>query len=94
MTFLSEEHRKANVGVPDGLVLKVVRNGDMIQEASAISPSQESAGTVAGLIGAKRWMPPITNIPSTKAVSSPFLYSTNRPFVSTTPSCPIRWKTE
>lgn len=29
---------QANVGVPDGLVLRVIRNGDMIQEASAITP--------------------------------------------------------
>ena len=29
---------QANVGVPDGLVLKVVRNGDMVQEATAIRP--------------------------------------------------------
>ena len=84
---------QANVGVPDGLVLKVVRNGDMIQEASAITPLKKRRHCCR-THGAKRWMPPITNIPSTKAVSSPSLYSTNRPFVSTTPSCPIRWKTE
>ena len=29
---------QANVGVPDGLVLRVVRNGDMIQEATHITP--------------------------------------------------------
>lgn len=29
---------QANVGVPDGLVLRVVRNGDMVQEASSITP--------------------------------------------------------
>lgn len=84
---------QANVGVPDGLVLKVVRNGDMIQEASAITLSRKRRHCCR-THGAKRWMPPITSIPSTKAVSSPFLYSTNRPFVSTTPNCPIRWKTE
>lgn len=31
------------VGVPDGLVLRVVRNGDMIQEATSISPLKETA---------------------------------------------------
>lgn len=31
-----------NVGVPDGLVLKVVRNGDAVQEVSSISPRKES----------------------------------------------------
>lgn len=29
---------QTNVGVPDGLVLKVIRNGDMVQEAIHISP--------------------------------------------------------
>ncbi|MDE5677476.1 MAG: glpgli family protein [Phocaeicola sp.] len=29
---------QANVGVPDGLVLKVIRNGDMVQEATLITP--------------------------------------------------------
>lgn len=33
---------QANVGVPDGLVLRVIRNGDMIQEASAIKPLKEA----------------------------------------------------
>ena len=33
---------QANVGVPDGLVLKVVRNGDMVQEATAIRPEKKA----------------------------------------------------
>ena len=33
---------QANVGVPDGLVLKVVRNGDMIQEASTVTPLKKA----------------------------------------------------
>lgn len=33
---------QANVGVPDGLVLKVIRNGDMVQEASSISPLKKA----------------------------------------------------
>ncbi len=33
---------QAAVGVPDGLVLKVVRNGDMVQEATAIRPLKKS----------------------------------------------------
>lgn len=32
---------QANVGVPDGLVLRVVRNGDMIQEATHITPLKQ-----------------------------------------------------
>lgn len=33
---------QANVGVPDGLVLKVVRNGDTVQEAISINPEKET----------------------------------------------------
>ena len=33
---------QANIGVPDGLVLKVVRNGDMIQEASTVTPLKKT----------------------------------------------------
>lgn len=84
---------QANVGVPDGLVLKVVRNGDMIQEASAITPLKKAQALLPDSWGEKMDAADY-QIPSTKAVSSPFLYSTNRPFVSTTPNCPIRWKTE
>jgi hypothetical protein len=32
---------QANVGVPDGLVLRVIRNGESIQEATAITPVKE-----------------------------------------------------
>ena len=32
---------QANVGVPDGLVLRVIRNGETIQEATAITPIKE-----------------------------------------------------
>ena len=37
---------QANVGVPDGLVLKVVRNGDMVQEATAIRPEKKADATL------------------------------------------------
>ena len=32
-----------NVGIPDGLVLKIVRNGDMVQEAILITPLKKEA---------------------------------------------------
>ncbi len=31
-----------NVGIPDGLVLRIIRNGDQIQEATAITPLKEA----------------------------------------------------
>lgn len=33
---------QSGVGVPDGLVLKIVRNGDMVQEATAITPVKQA----------------------------------------------------
>lgn len=44
---------QANVGVPDGLVLKVVRNGDMIQEASAITPLKKAQALLPDSWGEK-----------------------------------------
>lgn len=32
---------QAGVGVPDGLVLRIIRNGDMVQEATAITPIKQ-----------------------------------------------------
>ena len=56
---------QANVGVPDGLVLRVVRNGDMIQEGHPYYPAEERKGCVATVVG-KSMDAPTTNIPSTK----------------------------
>ena len=57
---------QANVGVPDGLVLRVVRNGDMIQEATHITPLKKGKDVLPQSWGEKAWMRPTTNIPSTK----------------------------
>ena len=35
---------QANVGVPDGLVLRIVRNGDSVQEATSIKAMKKTAG--------------------------------------------------
>jgi hypothetical protein len=37
---------QANVGVPDGLVLKIVRNGDMVQEAVRIQPEKKASASL------------------------------------------------
>lgn len=37
---------QANVGVPDGLVLKIVRNGDMVQEAVRIQPEKKISASL------------------------------------------------
>ena len=77
----------ANVGVPDGLVLRVVRNGDMIQEATHITPLKKGKDVLHSR-GGKAWMRPTTNIPSTKVELSQFRSSTNRASASTTLNCP------
>ncbi len=46
---------QANVGVPDGLVLRVVRNGDMIQEATHITPLKKGKDVLHSR-GGKAWM--------------------------------------
>ena len=39
---------QANVGVPDGLVLRVIRNGETIQEATDITPMKEEMSLLLG----------------------------------------------
>lgn len=42
---------QANVGVPDGLVLKVVRNGDTVQEAVSVNPLKEAGALLPSSMG-------------------------------------------
>lgn len=42
---------QASVGVPDGLVLKVVRNGDTVQEAIAVNPLKEAEALLPTSMG-------------------------------------------
>ncbi len=44
---------QANVGVPDGLVLRVVRNGDTIQEAIEIRPLKNAVDIIPDSLGEK-----------------------------------------
>ena len=44
---------QANVGVPDGLVLRVIRNGDSVQEAIAITPVKEAQELLPATWGKK-----------------------------------------
>ncbi len=44
---------QANMGVPDGLVLRVIRNGDTVQEAIAITPLKETAALLPTSWGKK-----------------------------------------
>ena len=83
---------QANVGVPDGLVLRVVRNGDMIQEATHITPLKKGKDVLPQSWGERAWMRPTTNIPSTKAELSQFRSSTSRASASTTLNCPKYWR--
>ena len=56
-----------NMGVPNGLVLRVVRNGDTVQEATAITPVKEEQTLLPSSWGT-RMLLKFTNIKSTIAM--------------------------
>lgn len=63
---------QSGVGVPDGLVLKIVRNGDMVQEATAITPVKKERDLFP-----TSWGKEVT--------SSQYTYAINNAYVITVP---------
>ena len=82
---------QANVGVPDGLVLRVVRNGDMIQEATHITPLKKGKDVLPQSWGKSMDAADYQyTINQSGVITIPS--STNRASASTTLNCPKYWR--
>ena len=82
---------QANVGVPDGLVLRVVRNGDMIQEATHITPLKKGKDVLPQSWGESMDAADYQyTINQSGVITIPV--STSRASASTTLNCPKYWR--